>query len=50
MNFTITELSLLVIAGLLAGSYAKTEGASSVLAAAVGVLTTVLIVIFVGAP
>lgn len=43
MDLSIAELSLLVIAGLLAGTYAKSEGASSVLAAVVGVATAVLI-------
>lgn len=40
---TTTVLSLLVIAGLTAGSYAKGEGANSLLAAVVGILTSVLI-------
>lgn len=44
-NFTITELALLVIAGLGAGSYAKSEGADSFLAALVGVVTAILIVL-----
>lgn len=43
MTLTITELSLLVIAGLTAGAYAKGEGASSLLAAIIGVGTSVVI-------
>lgn len=43
MNLTTPELSLLVIAGLTAGMYAKSEGASSVLAAVVGIATSVII-------
>lgn len=42
-TLTTTELSLLVISGLLAGTYAKSEGASSVLAAVIGVATAVVI-------
>ena len=38
-----TELSLLVIAGLTAAGYAKSEGAGSLLAAVVGVGTAVVI-------
>lgn len=45
MTFTLTELSLLVIAGLTAGTYAKSEGANSVLAAVAGVATAVVIVL-----
>ncbi len=43
MNLTSVELSLLVIAGLLAGTYAKSEGASSLLAALIGIGTSVVI-------
>lgn len=43
---TTTVLALLVLAGLAAGSYAKSEGANSILAAIVGVLTAVLIWVF----
>lgn len=42
-TLTTTELSLLVIAGLASGTYAKSEGASSVLAAVIGVLVVVVI-------
>ena len=45
MEFTLTELALLVIAGLTSASYAKSEGANNVLAAVVGVLTAVVIVL-----
>lgn len=47
MDFTIIELALLVIAGLQAGKYAKSEGASSVLAGVIGVVTAILIVVLV---
>lgn len=47
MNLTIAELSLLVIAGIQSAKYAKGEGASSVLAAVVGVAVAILIVILV---
>jgi len=47
MEITITELALLVIAGLASGTYAKSEGASSILAAVVGVGVAILIY-FVG--
>ena len=40
---TLTELSLLVIAGLASGTYAKSEGADSLLAAIVGVAAAVAI-------
>lgn len=43
MHFTIIELALLVLAGLSSGTYAKSEGASSLLAAVIGVLVAVLI-------
>lgn len=42
-TLTTTELSLLVIAGLAAGSYAKSEGANSILAAVIGVGVAVII-------
>lgn len=37
MDVTLTELSLLVLAGLGSATYAKSEGANSVLAAVIGV-------------
>lgn len=40
---TLTELSLLVLAGLASGTYAKSEGANSLLAALIGVGAAVLI-------
>lgn len=43
MEFTLTELSLLVLAGLASATYAKGEGASSVLAAVIGVGAAVVI-------
>lgn len=43
MNLTITDLSLLVLAGFAAGTYAKSEGASSLLAAVVGVIVPIVI-------
>lgn len=43
MTLSTSELSLLVIAGLTAGAYAKSEGASSLLAAIVGVAVPVVI-------
>lgn len=43
MDFSITELSLLVLAGLASGTYAKAEGASSLLAAVIGVGAAVII-------
>ncbi len=46
MFFTITELALLVIAGCVSATYVKSEGASSLLAAIVGVGVVVLIVVF----
>lgn len=45
MNFTILELTLLILAGLASGTYAKSEGASTVLAAAVGVAVAVVVVV-----
>lgn len=41
MDLSIVELSLLVLAGLAAATYAKSEGATSLPAALIGVLTTV---------
>lgn len=43
VELTLSELALLVIAGLLSGTYAKSEGASSFVAAVVGVGVAVLI-------
>lgn len=43
MDITREALALLVIAGLTAGVYAKSEGASSLLAALIGVGTAVAI-------
>lgn len=42
MTVSTTELSLLILAGLASGTYAKSEGASSVLAAIVGVAVAVV--------
>lgn len=42
-TLTLTELSLLVLAGLASGSYAKSEGANSLLAAVIGVGAVVII-------
>lgn len=46
---TVTELSLLVLTGLASATYAKSEGASSVLAAVIGVVVAVAIVLAVKA-
>lgn len=43
MELTTAELALLVIAGFTGGSYAKGEGASSLLAAVFGVAVAVVI-------
>lgn len=43
MDLTLTELSLLVLAGLASASYAKSEGSSSLVAALVGVGVAVII-------
>lgn len=43
MDLTTTELSLVVLAGLTSGIYAKSEGASSVLAGVIGVGVAVII-------
>lgn len=45
MHLTTVELALVVLAGLAAGTYAKSEGASSLLAAVVGVATSIIIVL-----
>lgn len=45
VSLTLTELSLLVIAGLASAQYAKSEGANSVLAAVIGVGAALLIVL-----
>lgn len=45
IELTTLELSLLVIAGLASATYAKSEGASSLVAAVVGVLVAVVIVL-----
>lgn len=42
-ELSITELALLVLAGLASATYAKSEGASSIVAALVGVLVAVVI-------
>lgn len=41
MNLSTTELSLLVIEGLTAAGYSKSEGANSLLAAIIGVAVSV---------
>lgn len=43
MELNITELALLVIAGLASATYAKSENANSLLAAVIGVGAAVLI-------
>lgn len=43
MEFTTSELSLLVLAGLASATYAKSEGASNVLAAVIGVGVSIII-------
>lgn len=43
VSLTVSELALLVIAGLASGTYAKSEGASSLVAAVVGVGAAVVI-------
>lgn len=43
MNLTITELALLVLVGLVSGTYAKSEQASSLLAAIIGVVVAVVV-------
>lgn len=43
MKLNTTELSLLVIAGLTAAGYSKSEGANSLLAAVIGVAVPVVI-------
>lgn len=43
MEFTDVSLSLLVLAGLASGTYAKSEGATSLVAAVVGVGVAVII-------
>lgn len=45
IDLTLTELSLLVLAALASASYAKSEGATSFLAAVVGVLVAIVIVV-----
>jgi hypothetical protein len=45
MSLVTSELALVVLAGLASGTYAKSEGASSLLAAVIGVLAAVLIVV-----
>lgn len=45
VSLKIAELSLLVIAGLASATYAKSEQASSILAAIIGVGVAVLIVL-----
>lgn len=40
---TTVELSLLVLAGLASGTYAKSEGANSLLAAVIGIGVAVII-------
>lgn len=47
MDFSITELALLVLVGLATATYAKGEGASSVLAAVLGVVAAVVVVLVV---
>lgn len=43
MSLSITELSLLVLAGLASATYAKSEGANQLLAAVIGVGVSVVI-------
>lgn len=43
MNFETVELALLVLVGLASGEYAKSEGASSILAAVIGVGAAVVV-------
>ena len=43
MNVSVSELALLVLAGLASATYAKSEGSSSLVAAAVGVLVAVVV-------
>lgn len=43
LTFTLTELCLLVLAGLASATYAKSEGASNVLAAVIGVGAAIII-------
>lgn len=45
MELTLVELALVVLAGLASATYAKSEGASSVLALAVGVAVAVILVL-----
>lgn len=47
MDFTIVDLTLLVLAGLASATYAKSEGAKNTLAAIIGAGVAVLIVLFV---
>ena len=47
MGISITELALLVLAGLASGTYAKSEGANSVLAAVIGAAVAVVIYLIV---
>lgn len=43
LTITTTELALLVIAGLASATYAKSEGAKSLLAAVIGVGAAIII-------
>lgn len=45
MEFTTSELSLLVLAGLASATYAKSEGANNLLAAAIGALVSIIIIL-----
>lgn len=40
---SVNDLALLVVVGLLAGTYAKSEGANSLLAAVIGVAAAVAV-------
>lgn len=45
MDLSTVELALVVLVGLASGTYAKSEGASSLVAAVVGVLAAVVVVL-----
>lgn len=47
MELSITELALLVLVGLASGTYAKSEGCSNVLAAAIGIGAAIIVYLVV---